>query len=345
MDDRKSAHRNPRREAAPSEDRRRRGRPARRARPVPGAHIAGALFSLALAGALFGALPARAAVGPYPGERTWESPPVTTQLLIDDTIIPVGKGAVFCPVMTQSENEPPFGIIQDGRRIDDAPMGSRVALAPGIYTVVVGSGTIDQMMPKKIRVEEGATTLIKPDWAGLVVEVIDERRSSLRESYEILDAASGRSFGVGQGVTEDLDERLRTWILPPGLYKIVKPGDNLNAVVNFGTIRLAAGELIRTHLVVDETSGSFLGFGEVTDVRQTGAARRRQRWVSRTEISGNMLLNYTPASQEGSQNDAGLAASVQLLSDTRYHSGRHVVPIWLNIEEGLSVDRDSHVSD
>jgi len=176
------------------------------------------------------------------------------------------------------------------------------------------------------------------------VEVITESRASIRESYEILDATSGKSYGVGQGVAEDLDERLRTWILPPGLYKVVKPGDNLNAVVNFGTVRLLPGELVRTHLVVDELNGNFVGFGQITDVRQNLRGRSQRHWIARTEISGNMLLNYTPKDQAGSEEEAGLAASVQLLTDSRYQSGRHIIPIWANIEEGLSVDRDREVS-
>lgn len=296
---------------------------------------------LLLASLPFGAV---LAVGPYPGERTWESPAVSTQLLMDETIIPVGKGAIFCPVMTQAENEPPFGILRGGRTTGDALMGSRLVMAPGIYSVVLGSGTLDQMVQRKVRVEEGATTLIKPDWAGLVVEVISETRASIRESYEILDSSTGKSYGVGQGVAEDLDERLRTWLLPPGLYKLVKPGDNINAVVNFGTVRLLPGELVRTHLVVEQVSGNFVGFGQVTDVRQGARGRGPRLWTARTEISGNMLLNYTPSSQTADEGEAGLAASAQLLSDARYQSGRHVIPIWANLEEGLSVNRDREVS-
>ena len=56
------------------------------------------LFAAVLCAAL--AVPAAAQM------ETWESPAVTEQLARDDTIVPVGKGAVFCPVMTDAENEP-----------------------------------------------------------------------------------------------------------------------------------------------------------------------------------------------------------------------------------------------
>ncbi|MCD6308865.1 MAG: hypothetical protein J7M24_07705, partial [Candidatus Latescibacteria bacterium] len=113
-------------------------------------------------------------------EATWESPSIADQLEMDRTIVPVGKGAVFCPAMTDPENEPVYGVLAKGRIVKDARMGARIVLAPGVYTVVYGSGTVDQMMKKKVRVEEGATTVIKPDWSGLVVEVINESRANIR---------------------------------------------------------------------------------------------------------------------------------------------------------------------
>jgi len=271
-------------------------------------------------------------------EATWESPSIATQLEMDRTIVPVGKGAVFCPAMTDPDNEPVYGVLAEGRIVNDARMGNRIVLAPGVYTVVYGSGTVEQMMKKKVRVEEGATTVIKPDWSGLVVEVINQSRVDLREYYEIFDLMTGDSYGIGQGVEEGLDEELRTWILPPGLYKIVKPGDNINAVVNFGTIRLLKGELVRTSLVIDSDSGDFLGFGHIADVRQI--MKREKKWRTRSELSGNALLSYIPSSETGEEVNASFTATMQWLSDARYESGRHVIPVWSNLEEGLSMQSD-----
>ena len=276
-------------------------------------------------------------------ETTWDSPPVSSQLEHDDTIVPIGKGSVFCPYMTDQENEPSYGVLQDGDIINHAPMGSRIPLAPGTYTVVYGSGTKDQMMQKRVRVEEGATTLIKPDWAGLVVDVIDESRTQVRDYYELLRLPDGRSYGIGQGIEQGLDERLRTWILPPGQYKIVKPGGNINDVVNFGTIRIETGELIRTVLVVDHTTGDFLGFGYRPDLRET-AGITSNVWQVRSELAGNALLSYYPSAQSGSDSDANFTATVQWLTDGRYESGNHIVPIWVNLEEGLSLNDNNDLT-
>jgi hypothetical protein len=274
-------------------------------------------------------------------ETTWDSPPSLTQLEMDDTIVPIGKGAVFCPCMTESENEPVYGVLDEGKIIKDAKPGHRIILTPGTYTIVYGSGTKDQMMKKQVRVEEGATTIIKPDWSGLVVEVINESRTHLREYYEIYDLNTGISFGIGQGVEEGLDERTRTWILPAGTYKIVKPGDNVNAVVNFSTIRLLPGELVRTNLVIDSKTLNFIGFGRIPDFMVK--SQRTRRWKVNSELAGNALLNYIPSSASGAESDVNFTSTVQWLSDGRYENGHHVIPIWSNLEEGLSMEKAGEI--
>jgi len=270
-------------------------------------------------------------------ETTWESAPISTQLEMDNTIVPVGKGAIFCPAMTAPDNEPVYGVLSGSKLVQDANMGHRIVLPPGIYSVVYGSGTTDQMMKKKVRVVEGATTLIYPDWSGLVIEVINESRTNIREYYELFDLKTGVSYGIGQGVEEGLDENIRSWILPPGLYKIVKPGDNVNAVVNFGTIRIMPGELVRATLVLDSNNLNFLGFGRITDVRQV--MKRNRKWKAMSELSGNVLLNYIPSSESGEESDTNFTASVQSLTDARFQLRRHVIPIWSNLEEGLSMQK------
>ncbi|HDY89027.1 MAG TPA: hypothetical protein ENH82_13055 [bacterium] len=271
-------------------------------------------------------------------ETTWDSAPISTQLEMDDVLIPFGKGAIFCPSMTDPDNEPVYGVLSEGNMAQDSKTGHRIPLAPGIYTVVLGSGTIDQLIKKRVRVEEGATTLIKPDWSGLVIDVIKESRAEIREYYEIFNLDTGDSYGIGQGVEEGMDEEIITWILPPGRYKIVQSGDNVNAVINFGTIRLMPGELVHANLVVDSKTGDFLGFGYLTDVRQL--TRSDKKWRIRSELAGNTLLHYIPSSGTGTKSEASFTATVQWLTDARYESGRHVIPIWSNLEEGLSMDND-----
>ena len=272
-------------------------------------------------------------------EITWESPTVSTQLEMDETLVPIGKGAIFCPAMTNSENEPVYGVLKDGKMVENARMGKRIPLAPGVYTVVYGSGTVDQMMQKTVRVEEGSTTVIKPDWSALSVDVINSGRAHIREYYELFSFESGLSYGIGQGVEEGMDEKLMTWILPPGRYKIVRPGDNINTVTNFGTIRLLPGELVNSILTMNVETGDFLGFGFLSDFRQT-IKKPNKHWLRRSELSGNALLNYVPSSSTATETNSGFTSTIQWLSDARYENNRHIIPVWSNIEEGLSIDQD-----
>lgn len=271
-------------------------------------------------------------------ETTWGSAPISTQLEMDNTIVPFGKGAIFCPCMTDPDNEPVYGVLRDGKMVQDSKTGHRIPLVPGIYTVLVGSGTLDQLMKINVRVEEGAITLIKPDWSGLVIDVINESRAHVREYYELFGLDTGISYGIGQGVEEGMDEKLFTWLLPPGRYKIVKTGDNVNAVINFGTIRLMPGELTHANLVIDSKTGDFLGFGFLTDVRQV--ARTDRKWRTRSELAGNTLLHYIPSSGAGIESEASFTTTAQWLSDARYENDRHIISIWSNLEEGLSMEKD-----
>lgn len=268
-------------------------------------------------------------------ESTWESPPISSQLEMDDTIVPIGKGAVFVPSMTDPLNEPVYGVLASGRIVQNSNTGHRIVLVPGTYTVVYGSGTTDQMMQKTVQVQEASTTVVKPDWSGLVIDVIDKTRLEIREYYELFSLTTGAAYGIGQGVEEGLNEKLRTWIVPPGTYKVVKPGDNINAVTNFGTIRLLPGELIRATLVIDSKTFNFLGFGFLTTTRM--GPRLNHKWNSRSELSGNALLNYIPSGLSPTESNTNATATFQWLTDARYESGRHIFPLWSNIEEGLSL--------
>ena len=58
-------------------------------------------------------------------ETTWESAPISTQLEMDNTIVPVGKGAIFCPAMTAPDNEPVYGVLSGSKLVQDANMGHR----------------------------------------------------------------------------------------------------------------------------------------------------------------------------------------------------------------------------
>ncbi|MFH1007658.1 MAG: hypothetical protein V1800_09170 [Candidatus Latescibacterota bacterium] len=264
-------------------------------------------------------------------QETWDARPARVQLDRDPTIVPMGKGAIFIPSMTNPIAEPMVSIYQNGRLVTSAKTGNCVLVEPGTYEIKVGSGTIAQTMIRTVEVDEGHITLLEPDWCGLVIDMIDEKRTSVKESYELFYQSNLENYGIGYGVDEELGEELRTWLLRPGLYKIVKTGQSFYAPANFATVRLFPGELVKYSLVVDSETGNFVGFGVLdANSQQT----RIKNWKIRSEINGSFLFNFQNTAAEKDQ------YTLQFLSEwynyVRYTTIYHNFFTRFIIEEGLS---------
>lgn len=219
---------------------------------------------LAGSGWLWIALPVLAAPPP-PTERpeTWDLPPSRDQVAQDPTLIPIGKGAVFVPAMTDPRREPPYLVFREGTLVATQPTGRRTILDPGVYEVVIGSGTLQDRLRRRVLVREGRTTVVPATWSGLVVQVVDERSEPFRGTYELVRLPERHDVGLGLGADVERGEEVRTWILPPGTYLIIKTGESYQARRDFFTVRLMPGELHRLSLVMDRETGALLGAGEV----------------------------------------------------------------------------------
>ena len=205
---------------------------------------------------------------PPPGtlghDNGWPAGTVQQQLDGDVTLVPFGKGALFVPSMTSSLDEPPVSVWQNGRRMTEATSGTRIVLPPGHYGITLGSGSVGQQFSYQVQVREGFVTVIPVTWSGLTVHVVDEQFSAIRSSYEIIRMTDREYLGIGFGRDEQAGEPVSTWILKPGLYKIVQVGDTYRARKNFSTVRLIAGRHTQYNLVLDPETGDFLGAGEAT---------------------------------------------------------------------------------
>ena len=263
---------------------------------------------------------------------TWIASPGRGQLEQDPTLIPKGKGFLFVPTMTGSLNEPSFLVLQGNKPIREAAPGTGVLLSSGNYELLVGSGTDLQMMSRAVPVREGMTTLIKPFWAGLVINVMSENRTSINESYELYRESSQENYGLGFGVEEERGEAVKTWLLPPGVYSVVKVGDNVSTTRKF-SVRLEPGELVQRNLVVDTSDNAFIGFyppaqhGLLSQVADS-------RWKTSLQLSGSPRLST-------SQNTAGadrsiLSLSAEIIGSSVYNTDRHYANLRLDFEEGFT---------
>lgn len=218
----------------------------------------------------------------------WPAGVVQHQLDADPTLVPYGKGALFIPAMTNPLDEPPVVVRQGGRIVAEGTSGQRFILTPGTYTVQLGSGAVDQRMVYQATVREQHTTVIPASWAGLTVHVVDERYASLRSSYELIRMEDREYIGIGFGTDEQAGEPVSTWILRPGLYKIVRLGDTYRARRDFSTVRLVEGRYTHFLLVLNEDTGEFIGGGEVT---ADELFRPQKGLVGRMVLGGDVAMN------------------------------------------------------
>jgi len=129
-----------------------------------------------------------------------------------------------------------------------------------------------------------------PDWAGLSIDVSDENNIQFRGEYELVRIDEFEPFGRGFGADPDLGETPKTWILKPGLYKIVSVGESYNTLRNFVTVQLLPGQFVRLLLIESEPDYRIQG-GGIVDVRINRALARN--WKYGVDIGGSALFNAT----------------------------------------------------
>ncbi|MBI5611122.1 MAG: membrane integrity-associated transporter subunit PqiC [Deltaproteobacteria bacterium] len=259
----------------------------------------------------------------------------------DTTTIPAGQGALFLPSLSlKAEREPPVTVQRNGKVVGSGGMGRRIVLPPGQYDVSFGSGPAAQHLTRSVRVEEGRTTVVTPDWAALDVSVVNAKFIPFLGAYEIIRMDDREYMGVGYGVDEELGQRAQVWVLRPGLYKIVQSGSTYRARTNFATVQLLPGMAVPYLLVQDEASRDFLGAGVAEPDASRWAETRADlegAWRFRTSLGGSVLLGNRT---EGySSAPVGSSLGIDVFSDNRltYTSDPHVWTTRLEIEEGQSL--------
>ena len=273
-------------------------------------------------------------------ETTWTAKPGRVQLAEDPQVLRPGKGMLFVPAMSIPRgNEPSYEVFLDGNKVASNSPGRGVLLPPNTYTVLIGSGAISQRMSKTVEVLEGHSTRLIPDWSALIVEVIDESRTAVNESYELYQEGSQENFGLGFGVEEERGEGVSTWILKPGVYHVVNVGESYSTIRKL-SVNLEPGKLVQRNLVFDAAENRFIGFYQ-RPVGQFGASTEQRALISQTELSGSVLGNN---SQGAAQDQRSLSLSLQMFNRTRFSSQKNLAILRLVFEEGGTKEQGSAFS-
>jgi hypothetical protein len=240
--------------------------------------------------------------------KGWTAPSLEEQLNQDETLTGVmGEGAIFVPRFTESRLEPEYIAIKADTLSKKEYVGkewagkhgTRLLVPVGSYTVIIGSGNRDKRFEYKVEVEEGKTTLIPPDWGGIVINTINEDGEYVSESYEIFSVHNGESYGKGFGLTHERLNDVRTWILQPQVYRITRSGENASSISNYITVQVNPGELSYVELVFEESTGRLIA-GGVQKMRLDNS--RNRYWTYGMRLGGS--ASYTTlATIKGQKND------------------------------------------
>ena len=298
-------------------------------RPAPLASALLAALALLWGAAATAAEPTEA--DPHGGSDTWRLSRPEVQAEKDAQLDPAGKGALFVPAMTDALLEPAYIVRRKGKVVARRQPGEKAWVLPGEYTVLVGSGVPETMLEFEATVVEGRTTYVPVEWAGLVINVTNERGSPIRKSYELVRLPDYEYVGIGLGAAIAEGEQLRSWLLRPGKYMVLGEGESYQARKNFFTLRLEPGELVRYTLVVNEDTGDFQGAGELvvgSDTLETGVG-----WDIDLVLGGSVqFVRSDNVVGKGSGNTINVAAFIETL--VRYNDPEHLAYMRFNVEEG-----------
>lgn len=195
--------------------------------------------------------------------NNWLSPDVEEQLARDRTLIPLGQGAVFVPTYSEPRREPEISVFStSGKLVKNGQSGERILLDSGAYSLKFGSGTLVQQIRVDVAVDEGHTTVVPSHWGGLIVETLTGEGEYIDGQYEVIRMEKWINYGKGHGLKQERLQDIKTWILPPGLYRISKPGEGFSSLRNYITVQINAGELSQVELIYDkEVNGDLISGG------------------------------------------------------------------------------------
>jgi hypothetical protein len=219
---------------------------------------------------------------------TWIAAPPEAQIYNEAQDDQKGMGRIFVPAMTNAQNEPFYAVFQGDTLIGEKTMGSSFFLPAGKYSVILGTGTLEQRIRKEVEIGREQMVIITPDWSALTVDIIDQSRNNYKQDLQIFNLITGETFGIIPSINPDLGEQLPTLILKPGLYKIVKRGQDFNTFVNFTTVLLESGAYTPYTIVINSDTKDFTGAGILSSSLQKRTISHWQRYAA---VHGSVIVN------------------------------------------------------
>jgi hypothetical protein len=271
----------------------------------------------------------------------WLSASIEDQLARERTLIPMGKGAIFVPSYTEPRREPEVTVTTlGGKPVKNGTTGQRILVDSGMYTVRLGSGTSVQQISVDVKVDEGHTTVVPPEWAGLLVETLTPDGNSIEAQYEVIRMDKGTNYGKGRGLTEERLQDIKTWLLPPAVYRISKPGEGFNSLRDYITVQLNPGELTQVELIFDKAAGGDVIGGGIKSLN--ARVKVGSNWTIGLRAGGNVNLTRT-TDASGVRKEAA-QVSDDLRSRLQYDDALYLGTTELLMQDNFSKERGRPLS-
>lgn len=281
------------------------------------------------------------AEAPVRRSANWLAASVEDQLARERTLIPMGKGAVFVPSFTEPRREPEVTVTTlGGKPVKTGTTGQRILVDSGSYTVRLGSGTSMQQIPVDVKVDEGHTTVVPPTWGGLLVETLTPDGAYIEGQYEVIRAEKWINYGKGRGLPEERLQDIRAWLLPPGIYRISKPGEGFNSLRNYITVEINPGELAQVELIFDKaTGGDVIGGGLKT---LNARVKVGSYWTVGLRAGGN--VNLTRVTDATDARKEAALVSDDIRARLQYDDALYLGTTELLLQDNFSKERGRPLS-
>lgn len=192
----------------------------------------------------------------------------------------ISLGSLFVPIKTDPDYEPSFSIYTlSGKYLQNEQMGTDVYLEPGKYQLRIGN---NEKIVQTVEILPRYKTVVKPEWGWLTINIVDENRDGQDVRYELFNLETTESYGFGVGVKEGTGQKVETWVLPCGFYKIVFNNYPFNTYTDFATIEVKKGELEQMTAVVDVETKKLLGSGKIL----------QDELFAKSNLKNNLLLHF-----------------------------------------------------
>lgn len=255
--------------------------------------------------------------------------PGRDQLDADIEPLPAEYGAIFVPAVEAlgSVGDANVVVLFEGETLKVGSIGQRIAVPPGSYRILIGSGPEAGRAATEVVVVRGQTTMVKPSYGVVRISIVDRQGKPAEGQYVVGSYDNGQKYGPYWQNLEPGQRASRALYLAPGRYTFAL-GSNPTAQTDAAAFLIGAGEVLHYRVVVEDDHIVRTEFGEADPVEKPSI------WKVRLTLAADASFSSARAqlsSYNGEVLTVGGLAKFGLALDT----GRHLAELNLSADENV----------